>query len=342
MTAGVRTTKVAGNAQAPKALRVGFILSKSFTLSAFALFVDTLRLASDSEDGSRRVNCDWDVLSSSRNFITSSSGIQVAPTAPFADPSSFDYIAVVGGLLKVDEPIDGYAMTYLRKAAAANVGMIGLCTGSFILAEAGLLRGHTACVSWLHHREFRGRFPDIEATSEQIFRFDGRVATCAGGSSVADLAATLVRHHVGEAAERNALEILQIRHRRDATDVQPRNPLGLEASDRRVHLAIMMMEQHTEDLLAIDSIATMAGVSRRQLERLFESDMGTSPSAIYMKIRMAAALNMVMKTNKPLIEIALETGFESLSHFTRRFRAAFGDTPSQIRRDGRRQAVRSS
>ena len=99
-----------------------------------------------------------------------------------------------------------------------------------------------------------------------------------------------------------------------------------------------LMEQHTEDLLSIDSIATMTNVSRRQLERLFESDMGASPSAIYMKIRMAAALNMVVRTNKPLIEIALETGFESLSHFTRRFRAAFGDTPSQIRRDGRRQA----
>lgn len=338
MAADVRTSKEMNGALAPKALRVGFILSKSFTLSAFALFVDTLRLASDSEDRSRRVHCDWDVLSSTRNFITSSSGIQVAPTAPFADPSCFDYIAVVGGLLSVEEPIDSYAQAYLRKAAQAGVGLIGLCTGSFILAEAGLLKGHTACVSWLHHRDFRGRFPDIEATSEQIFRFDGKVATCAGGSSVADLAATLVRHHVGEAAERNALEILQIRHRRDATDVQPRNPLGLEARDRRVHLAIMMMEQHTEDLLSIDSIATMTGVSRRQLERLFEGDMGASPSAIYMKIRMAAAFNMVVRTNKPLIEIALETGFESLSHFTRRFRAAFGDTPSQIRRDGRRQA----
>ena len=330
MALGVRTSKEISGASAPKALRVGFILSKSFTLSAFALFVDTLRLASDSEDRSRRVNCDWDVLSSTRNFISSSSGIQVAPTAPFADPSCFDYIAVVGGLLSVEEPIDSYALTYLRKAAHAGVGLIGLCTGSFILAEAGLLKGHTACVSWLHHRDFRARYPDIEATSEQIFRFDGKVATCAGGSSVADLAATLVRHHVGEAAERNALEILHIRHRRDATDVQPRN--------RRVHLAIMMMEQHTEDLLSIDSIATMTGVSRRQLERLFESDMGTSPSAISSKIRMAAALTMVMRTNKPLIEIAMETGFESLSHFTRRFRAAFGDTPSQIRRDGRRQA----
>ena len=117
MTVDVRTSRETGNTAAPKALRVGFILSKSFTLSAFALFVDTLRLASDSEDRSRRVNCDWDVLSSTRNFISSSSGIQVAPTAPFADPSAFDYIAVVGGLLKVDEPIDSYASAYLRKAA---------------------------------------------------------------------------------------------------------------------------------------------------------------------------------------------------------------------------------
>jgi transcriptional regulator GlxA family with amidase domain len=100
----------------------------------------------------------------------------------------------------------------------------------------------------------------------------------------------------------------------------------------------MMMEQHTEDLLSIDSIATMTGVSRRQLERLFEADMGASPSAIYMRIRMSTAFNMVIRTNKPLIEVALETGFESLSHFTRRFRAAFGDTPSQVRRDSRRQA----
>lgn len=320
------------NTPSPKALRVGFVLTRSFTLSAFALFVDTLRLASDSTDQSRRLHCDWDVLSSTKNFITSSSGIQVAPTAPFVDPSSFDYIAVVGGLLKVDEPIDSHATTYLRKAAEAGVGLIGLCTGSFVLAELGLLRGHTVCVSWLHHREFRERFPDLKATSEQIFVFDGKLATSAGGSSVADLAACLVRHHIGEAAERNALEILQIGRRRDATDVQPRNPLGIDVDDKRVNLALMIMEQHIEDPVDILDIANMAGVSRRQLERLFHVELNRSPAAAYSEIRMQAAVRSVLQTERPIIEIAVDAGFESVSHFTRRFRLMFGETPSDMRR----------
>ncbi len=325
---------------APKRLRVGFILTRSFTLSAFALFVDTLRLASDSEDQSRRLNCDWEVLSSTKNFITSSSGIQVAPTASFIDPSNFDYIAVVGGLLRVEEPIDSHAITYLRKAADAGVGLIGLCTGSFVLAETGLLNGHTVCVSWLHHREFRERFPTLKATSEQIFVFDGKVATSAGGSSVADLAASLVRHHIGEAAERNALEILQISHRREATDVQPRNPLGVEVRDKRVYLALMIMEQHIEDPVDILDIASMAGVSRRQLERLFHGELGRSPAAAYAEIRMRAAVRAVLQTERPIIEIAIDAGFENVSHFTRRFRVMFGETPSDMRRRHRAQRAR--
>lgn len=337
MNGAIGPIKEKKNTAAPKRLRVGFILTRSFTLSAFALFVDTLRLAGDNEDQSRRLHCDWEVLSSTKNFITSSSGIQVAPTAPFVDPSSFDYIAVVGGLLRVEEPIDGHAISYLRKAADAGVGLIGLCTGSFVLAETGLLNGHTVCVSWLHHREFRERFPTLKATSEQIFVFDGKVATSAGGSSVADLAACLVRHHVGEAAERNALEILQISRRREATDVQPRNPLGLDVYDKRVNLALMIMEQHIEDPVDIVDIANMAGVSRRQLERLFHGEVGRSPAAAYAEIRMRAAVRSVLQTERPIIEIAVDAGFENVSHFTRRFRVMFGETPSEMRRRHRAQ-----
>ena len=335
MTAGVTAKGTISQTSVAKSLRVGFILSKNFTLSAFALFVDTLWLASDYEDRSRRVHCDWDVLNGSRNFVMSSCGVQVAPTAPFADPCNYDYIAVVGGLLSVDEPLDAASLAYLRKADAAGVGLIGLCTGSFVLADAGLLKEHCACVSWLHHREFRARFPGQPATSAQIFHFDGKRATCAGGSAVADLAATLVRHHIGEQAERNALEILQISHRRDGTDTQARSPLGLEASDRRVHVALMLMEQHVEDLLPIESIASLISLSRRQMERLFRETMQMSPSEAYTKIRMEAAMRMVVaQPTRPLIDIALAVGFEGMSHFTKRFRQSFGQTPSQARRQG--------
>ena len=75
------------------------MLSRSFTLSAFALFIDTIRLASDEYDRSGRVLADWQVIGSTRHLISSSCGVQVAPTSDFVDPSRFDYIVVVGGLL---------------------------------------------------------------------------------------------------------------------------------------------------------------------------------------------------------------------------------------------------
>ncbi|NGO56290.1 GlxA family transcriptional regulator, partial [Mesorhizobium camelthorni] len=86
----------------PQKLTIGFILARAFTLSAFSLFVDTIRLASDELDHSGRVTADWQVMSSSRNLITSSCGISVAPTSAFVDPSRFQYIVVVGGLLNDD------------------------------------------------------------------------------------------------------------------------------------------------------------------------------------------------------------------------------------------------
>lgn len=316
-----------------KVLRVGFILGRSFTLSAFSLFVDALRLGSDVEDKSGRVNCDWEVLGSTRNFVMSSCGIPVAPTAPLHPPTEFSYIAVVGGRLNVTEPIDRETVNYLHRAARAGVPIIGVCTGSFILAEAGVLEGHAACVSWLHHNEFRSRFPSIEVTSKRIFMEDNKVITCAGGSSVADLATYLIRKHVGEAAERNALEIMQITRRRESSEMQPRNPLGtIVVHDKRLSLALMVMEQHLEDVIGIDDVANVLAISRRQLERLFQSELGATPVSIYLKLRLDAAMRLVASTEKPLIDIALETGFENQSHFIRKFREAFSITPAAARK----------
>ena len=97
----------------------------------------------------------------------------------------------------------------------------------------------------------------------------------------------------------------------------------------------MLMEQHVEDLLPIESIASLISLSRRQMERLFRETMQMSPSEAYTKIRMEAAMRMVVaQPTRPLIDIALAVGFEGMSHFTKRFRQSFGQTPSQARRQG--------
>lgn len=314
-----------------KRLKIGFVLSRAFTLSAFALFVDTLRLASDELDRSGRVLADWQVLGSTRHMITSSCGVQVSPTSDFADPNTYDYIVVVGGLLSVESPVDDRTIEFLQKAARQKVPLIGVCTGSFILAAAGLLRGHQTCVSWLHHEAFRERFPDLEVRSDRIFNLDRNRGSCAGGSSAADMAAFIVGRHISKDAERNALEVLQIEKARSALDIQPRRPLSIQSSDPKVKAALIIMETHTEETLPIPDLAAAVGVSRRQLERLFMDHAKSSPAMVYKRVRLERAKHLLLHSNAPLIDIALEVGFENSSHFARSFKQAFGKSPTQLR-----------
>ncbi len=319
-----------GKSTSPR-LKIGFVLARSFTLSAFAMFVDTLRVASDELDRSGRVLADWQVLGSTRHLITSSCGVQVAPTSDFIDPGQFDYIVVVGGLLKVERPIDNDTTAFLKRADAKKVPLIGVCTGSFILAEIGLMNGHETCVSWLHYQDFRERFPDLKVRSDRLYNLDGARGSCAGGSSAADIAASIVRRHISKEAEKNALEVLQIDKARSALDIQPRKPLQIESEDPRLKAALLIMEQHTEDVISIQQLADAVGISRRQLERLFMEKAKTSPAHIYKQIRLERAKRLVANTKAPLIDIAMEVGFESASHFSKVFRRIYGQSPTKLR-----------
>ncbi|MDK1378714.1 MULTISPECIES: GlxA family transcriptional regulator [unclassified Sinorhizobium] len=320
-----------GTAPQAQRLRIGFILARSFTLSAFALFVDTLRLASDQLDRSGRVLADWQVLGSTRHLITSSCGVQVAPTSDFVDPRQFDYIAVVGGLLTVEQPVDHETIRFLKDAASKRVPLIGLCTGSFVLAEAGLMKEHATCVSWLHYHQFRERFPDHEVRPDRLFNLDRKRGSCAGGSSAADLAAALVRRHISSDAERNALEVLQIEKARSQFDNQTRQPLRDYVEDSRVAAVLITMEQHLEGGITIEGLAASVGLSRRQLERLFTEKARMSPALAFRRLRLDRAKQILLTSRKPIIEVALDVGFVNTSHFTKEFRRAYGRTPAEIR-----------
>jgi transcriptional regulator GlxA family with amidase domain len=312
-------------------LKIGFVLAKSFTLSAFALFVDTLRLASDEFDRSGRVLADWEVLGSTRHLITSSCGVKVAPTSDFVDPSQFQYIVVVGGLLSNGPTVDQETIDFLKKASTKNVKLIGVCTGSFILAEIGLMKEHRTCVSWLHYNTFRERFPDHQVRSDRIFNLDRTRGSCAGGSSAADMAALIVRRHISKEAERNALEVLHIEKARTALAIQTRKPLSIECKDPRIRAVLIMMEQHIEGRLPIEELAASVGLSRRQLERLFMGETKSSPALVYRRVRMERAKQLLIKTKASLIEVALEVGFENASHFSRAFSQTFGKSPTRMR-----------
>lgn len=316
---------------ARKPLRVGFILSSNFTLSAFSNFIDVLRLAADENDDSRQVRCNWHIMSPDRGLIRSSGGLAVQPTSGLLPIEELDYVVVIGGLLQRGPQIDERIANYLLNAAERDVTLVGVCTGSFILQRLGLLDGYKCCISWYHYRDFLEEFEEATPVADQSYVIDRRRITCSGGSNAAHLAAFLVDRHVGSSVAQKALRILQIERMRPAGTAQSA-PLQPEIEDRRIAQALLMMEQNLSAPLSVSQIAAQVGTSTRQLERVFKDALHSSPQAAYIQLRLRHA-QWMLKRGFPLSAIAAETGFSDSSHLSKTYKTAYGVNPSQDRHD---------
>ncbi|MBS7807896.1 GlxA family transcriptional regulator [Variovorax sp. PCZ-1] len=316
------------------ALRVGFVLLPRFTLTAFSGFVDTLRLAADEGDRSRARRCQWAVLGTPGEAIVSSSGVQVLADTPLDTEQSFDYIAVVGGLLSAQKATGAIARA-LRRFAHTGVPLMGLCTGSFVLARSGLLKGHVACVSWFHRQEFEAEFPGQRVLSNQMYVMDRERLTCAGGTSVVHLAAALVEKHLSRAEAVKALRILIEEQPLPASTLQPEAVLTVQAKDRLVHKAMLLMEQQLANAPDVQHLADLLGLGRRQLERRFAADIGMSPAQYHRSLRLARARWMLTHSDLSLVDIAAECGLGDGSSFARAIRTSTGRSPSAYRQSTR-------
>ncbi len=324
--------------QAPSAspsaprLRVGFVLTRRFTLCAFANFVDVLRLAADDGDGSRPILCGWRVLSTTTDPVISSSGIAVQPEERLGDPTRFDYIVVVGGLMQELEYLDPAHAEFLHRAAQSGVPLVGVCTGAFVLHRAGLLQGYRCCVSWFHHNDFLEQFEGITPVSDQIFVVDRDRMTCSGGTSSAQLAAFLVDRHIGRAAAKKSLAIMMIDEAMAAERPQPGLPLELSTSDPLVRKALLSIQQRLEAPLTVAALAEHLKTSRRKLERHFADALKMTPSQASKAIRIAHAELLLSRSARTVTQVAQDCGFVDVSHLIRVFKSARGATPEVWRR----------
>ncbi|MDZ5456097.1 GlxA family transcriptional regulator [Azohydromonas lata] len=323
---------VAPAPSARPALNVGFVLAPSFTMVAFSGFLDALRLAADEGDRSRPIHCRWSVLAEELRPQRASNGVEVMPTARLGDPSAFDYIVVVGGLLHGEQKVPAAVTEFLRAAAARGVPLVGLCTGAFVLARAGLMEGRRCCVSWYHHQEFVREFPLLRAESHEMFVVDRDRLTCAGGTSVVHLAAWLLERHCGKAAAGKALRILLEEGALPARTPQPQPELAESTADQRVRQAMWLMEQNRSSPMPLPAVAQQVHLSVRHLERRFRKAIGMSPHEFSVRLRLRHAHWLASHTQMPLSQIALECGFSDSSSFSRRFREVFSYPASTLRR----------
>lgn len=320
--------------EAPRPVRFGFILLSHFTLTAFSGMIDVLRLASDDGDHSRPLRCTWQVIGETLSPVPSSTGVQVMPSELLGEPSRFDYLVVVGGLLHTRPPLSPAVLGFIRAAAQARVTLVGLCTGVFAMMKAGVLDGHRVCVSWFHYWDFVEQFPGVPPAliiADRLYTSDRRCITCSGGRASIDVAADILRRHVDPAIVQKALRILLVEDAGRAGATQPLPPGERPAAHPVVRRAMLLMEQHVGQQLSLGELAARLNISVRQLERLFRDTAHSTPHAYARSLRLRSAAWLLSHSRRSIADIAMACGFADASHLGRAFRATFGMPPSAWR-----------
>ncbi|SAK89299.1 transcriptional regulator [Caballeronia temeraria] len=303
-----------------------FLLLPEFSSIGFMSAIEPLRVANRFAGELYR----WHILSVDGGPVAASNGITLNAECAFDQVNDARTVFVVSGF----EPLSGYTRAigdWLKRLDRAGATLGGIDTGSFILAQAGLLAGKRATLHWEAAAAFTERYPAI-ATSQELFEIDTRRITCAGGTASIDLMLDLIaREHGAELAAQVSEQFVlgRIRQRSDHQRMQIAARYGIH--NRKLIQVIELMEQHMEEPLSPDALAESIGVTRRQLERLFCASMKDTPTHFYLGLRLVRARELLHQTDMSILAVCVACGFESPSHFSRTYRARFHTSPRQDR-----------
>ncbi len=224
----------------------------------------------------------------------------------------------------------------IRRLARAKVLLAGLDTGPFVLAEAGVLDGYRATCHWESLPGFRESYRAVQVR-EALFERDRDRMTCAGGAAAIDMMLAWINDVMGRelsVAVADQLVHFRSREQEGQIRVSPRARFG--TSDARLLAIIAAMEQQIEEPLPAEHLAKAGGLSVRQMERLFQSELGERPMGFYRALRLERAQHLLSYSHLSVRDVSLATGFSTLAEFSRAFRARAGISPSQFRRGGHR------
>lgn len=313
-------------------IRIGFVLTPGFTVLPLAGFIDAVRHSADEADKSRQVFCHWEVLGADLNAVTSSAGLSVIPWKTFEEAGRYDYVVIVGGLISQLGDIPPSTLEFIRTQYEAGVKLVGLCTGSFAIARAGLLSGKRAAIHAHHRGEFLELFPETTPIDTELYVSDSGIITCPGGTAAIDLAVEILIEHCGRSRGTKGLTALVVDEHRAAHEIGrlPFDDLD-NCGNWRVEQAIGIMRQRLSNPDTTQTLAQMLGSTVRQLNRAFQEQAGASPQAVWREMRLQHARWRLMNSKRSVTHTAHECGFSDSSHFSRWFKLRFGETPRQYR-----------
>lgn len=307
---------------------VGIVAFPNFPMMSLASITEPLRAANLL---SGRHLYDWQLVSVDAHDLISSSGFRIATDWRNLDSPQCDLLLVVASL-DFDHLLQGSLLARLVAAAGRARAVGAVSDGSLVLGRAGLLDGYRCTAHWGRLQELQDRYPQVQTTRD-VYCVDRDRWTCSGGTASMDMMLALVRAQHGQSLAMNVANNFIHSRTRLPGDMQPmevRWRYGVR--DRRVARAIGFMEQSIESPLPLSKIADLSGLSARQLQRLFLTELKQSPEQFFVLLRLRAARDLLSHTDDPVGDVGLQCGFASPSHFARAFLAAFGQRPSDVRR----------
>ncbi|MDD9858412.1 MAG: GlxA family transcriptional regulator [Gammaproteobacteria bacterium] len=314
---------------APETTRYGFLLVPEYSMMAFTAAIDQLRMANRL---SGKPLYEWVVMTEDGAPVPASSGLSVQAVA-MLDAGALEAVFVCGGT-RIETRTRPAIAAWLKAQSSRRVALGAICTGTFVLAEAGLLRGYRCTIHWENMPGLRERFPEL-VISPDLFELDRDRYTCAGGSAAVDMMVSLIAgKHGWDLAHQVAEEFLveRVRGRNDRQRLPLRLQLG--TSQPKLAEAVAYMAANLEEPIGLDEIASHINLSRRQLERLFQKHLRCVPTRYYMRLRLEHARRLLLQTSLPVVEVAYASGFASTPHFSKCYREHFDILP---RADRRRQ-----
>lgn len=310
--------------------RFGFLTLPEYSMIAVANAIEACRMA-NRVAGAEIYS--WQVLSIDGAPVAASNGLTLTPAARL-DAAASDLIFVCGGV-HVRAAVNRALLAALRRVARHGVPLGALCTGAFVLAEAGLLDGYRCAIHWENLAASREEFPDTEFAAD-LFVVDRDRITCTGGTAPLDMMLGLIEARLGRGfAEQVSAEFIHGRVRA-STEHQP--VAGHDRSRITQPLllrAVGLIETSLEQKRPVEEIARQLDVSPRQLQRLFRRHMGKGPAAFAQELRLKRAQHLLRQMDMRVTEVALTCGFSSTAYFSSAYRGYFGHPPRAEARDTR-------
>jgi transcriptional regulator GlxA family with amidase domain len=262
--------------------------------------------------------------------VRTSSGLRLTPDQSLPDGGSPDVLIVPGGA--GTRQADPALVAWLRTHARHATRLVSVCTGAFLLAEAGLLDRRRVTTHWAYCATLAARFPDVPVDPDPIFVADGNVITSAGVTAGIDLALALVEDDLGRDAALDIARHLVVFLRRPANQAQFSTQLAAQLADREPLREVQRwIADHPAADLSVQTLASLASLSPRQFARAFAAEVGMPPGRYVDRVRLEAARRRMEDTADGVEETARRCGYGTPEAMRRAFIRALGVSPAEYR-----------